>query len=458
MADERRRTRRGAPAVLPWLPALLLLAGPGTATERTIQVPDEYRSIQQAVDAAEPGDTILIGPGLYPEEVAIPRRLHSLTLQGAGAEHVVLDPAFLAGQGAGILVRGHRVALRDLTIRHVNGHGISAVTGESDAPEPVRGITLERVTVEDVMGSGVGLMASQARLSECTVRGVAGTGVWITDVLGGDELTPRGGEDAVVEHSTVRNVGNGGVYVRGVGARVANNEVECVQGGTFGLSVDRGAPAISVEGDEADVTSNTVRNVGADDGIVVTGDRGTVRRNGVSGLGYGRGLVLTGSHLHVGSNKVSKTGGDGILVTGNDNFIRNNKSSSCGVTGVVGIAVVGDRNQVEENASSANFDTGMSVEGAENVVARNTLVRNSDDGLVVRGEDNAVRRTTCRGNGGEGLENHGRNTELRANVLGGNRLDLANAVSTGATLVVDDETSFQTGGADVEPKLSEPRR
>jgi len=42
-----------------------------TATGKTIRVPADYRSIQKAIDAAEDGDTVLVGAGAYHEHIVL---------------------------------------------------------------------------------------------------------------------------------------------------------------------------------------------------------------------------------------------------------------------------------------------------------------------------------------------------------------------------------------------------
>ncbi|MCE7978264.1 MAG: hypothetical protein DYH03_14235 [Nitrospira sp. NTP1] len=49
----------------------------------------QYRSIQEAVDAAKKGDTILIRPGAYPEDVTIHSK-ENVRLIGAGMDQVTI--------------------------------------------------------------------------------------------------------------------------------------------------------------------------------------------------------------------------------------------------------------------------------------------------------------------------------------------------------------------------------
>jgi len=71
------------------LRALQSMRSPCTmARSRQLRVPAEYRSIQAAVDAARPGDTVAVAAGTYSEAVQLRA---GVCLLGAGAQHTVLD-------------------------------------------------------------------------------------------------------------------------------------------------------------------------------------------------------------------------------------------------------------------------------------------------------------------------------------------------------------------------------
>jgi len=93
----------------------------------TRHVPADYPTIQAAVDAAEPGDLILIEPGVYHEEVTV--TTPSLVLRGIDRNAVILDGEFVRGNGMAVLADG--VAVENMTARNavLNGFFWTGVTG-----------------------------------------------------------------------------------------------------------------------------------------------------------------------------------------------------------------------------------------------------------------------------------------------------------------------------------------
>src|SRR5690348_11705981 len=69
-----------------------------------IHVPADKPTIQAAVDAAKPGDLVLVGPGTYHEAVEIetPR----ITLRGTDRNTVVLDGGDSLSDGIEVVVGG----------------------------------------------------------------------------------------------------------------------------------------------------------------------------------------------------------------------------------------------------------------------------------------------------------------------------------------------------------------
>ncbi len=107
---------------------------------KTLRVPDDFATVQAAVDATVPGDLVLIGPGTYQEAVVIstPR----IVLRGLDRNTVVFDGRDELENG--ILAQADGVAVENLTIHNylVNGliftkaylDGTNDAAGESERP------------------------------------------------------------------------------------------------------------------------------------------------------------------------------------------------------------------------------------------------------------------------------------------------------------------------------------
>lgn len=104
-----------------------VLAPVAAASGVTRHVPQEYPTIQNAVDAASPGDLVLVDRGVYPESVFI--TTPSITLRGVDRNEVILDGAFQLGTG--VMVGANGVVIENMTARDytLNGFYWTGVRG-----------------------------------------------------------------------------------------------------------------------------------------------------------------------------------------------------------------------------------------------------------------------------------------------------------------------------------------
>jgi hypothetical protein len=70
----------------------------------TRRVPEDHDTIQAAVDAAGPGDLVLVGPGTYREEVKV--AVPSVTIRGRDRDRVVVDGEFRRPNGVSVTADG----------------------------------------------------------------------------------------------------------------------------------------------------------------------------------------------------------------------------------------------------------------------------------------------------------------------------------------------------------------
>ena len=93
----------------------------------TRRVPEDHRTIQAAVDAARPGDLVLVGPGVYREEVKV--TVPSLVVRGSDRNRVIVDGEFRRPNAISVTADG--VAVENLTVRNglINGVFWTGVRG-----------------------------------------------------------------------------------------------------------------------------------------------------------------------------------------------------------------------------------------------------------------------------------------------------------------------------------------
>ncbi|MCU1351554.1 MAG: plastocyanin [Acidimicrobiales bacterium] len=103
---------------------------PAKASGRTVKVPADEPTIQKAVNAAGPGDLILVSPGVYKEAVDVPIDKPYLTIRGLDRQNTILDGEFKRANGIQI-VKAKGVAVENLTARNFTKNGVfwTGVTG-----------------------------------------------------------------------------------------------------------------------------------------------------------------------------------------------------------------------------------------------------------------------------------------------------------------------------------------
>jgi hypothetical protein len=123
----------------------LLVACGGHHDPRTIRVPGDEPTIAAAIDAATPGDTVLIEAGTYRPSVHVPADKHDLTIRGADRNAVVLD-------GGGRLRDAIVVEADRVTVENMSAH---SYRGNVFYWDEVEGFHARYLTVWNVEGYGI---------------------------------------------------------------------------------------------------------------------------------------------------------------------------------------------------------------------------------------------------------------------------------------------------------------
>jgi hypothetical protein len=91
------------------------------AADGVLAVPDEFATITDAVAAAQPGDLVLVSPGVYNEAVDV--TTDEVTIRGTDRNEVILDGRFELDNGVRVL-GASGVVVENLTARNYTGNGV----------------------------------------------------------------------------------------------------------------------------------------------------------------------------------------------------------------------------------------------------------------------------------------------------------------------------------------------
>jgi nitrous oxidase accessory protein NosD/PKD repeat protein len=165
-------SRRNA-AIIIVVGALLLLIcalsfASGDSTANTLKVPENYPTIQSALDSAGVGDTILVKRGTFNEKVRINKAIH---LQGISPGSTVIKST---RSGAIITLLSPGITISDLEVHGVQGAGSIGIRGNN-----IMDLRLRNVMVKDC-DEGISIVeGNNLWLSRCKVEGSSIVGLQV---------------------------------------------------------------------------------------------------------------------------------------------------------------------------------------------------------------------------------------------------------------------------------------
>ncbi|WP_406195482.1 right-handed parallel beta-helix repeat-containing protein [Kitasatospora sp. NBC_01560] len=315
-----------------------------------VHVVQPGESIQQAVDAARPGDTVQLLPGTYRGSVRIATA--GLTLRGSGPLSVI-TPGDTADGSAGD------------TACATAGHGL-CVVGSDD--RPLDGITVEALAVTGFRKNGINASATTGMTVRAThvhdngQQGISQEKSTRAVIIGNE--SSRNGQSGVFLANTVDSEG-GAIDTDGTvvsGNLLADNRI--------GVTVRR-LRDLSVEANEIH------GNCG---GVFIVGDEGVPR---AGALTVARNEVVANNKYCPPNPRLDAIQGTGILLTGaedttvTENEVRDNVGASPMSGGIVlfrsVVGVANARNLVTGNHAVGNGPADLvdADTGTTNSFARN---------------------------------------------------------------------------------------
>jgi len=393
----------------PLLAFLLAGATLQPAVAATLRVPQDHTSIQAAVDAAAPGDTILVSPGKYPERL---RLKPGVTVRSAGddaqgsdglkrAEATVLDGGGQKGNQPGVVL-AEGSTLDGITVTNVGLYDEAVWKKHSDSRGEELGDDEGAVRAEGTIPA-IRIQGVSCTVTNCIVHHNGDVGIGI---LGAEKTRTA---PLVVGNLVFRNLG-GGIGVAagaepilrgntckenlraGIGCRAASPVVtdnRCFQNIRAGIGCREGAKPV-LRG------NNCFKNRRAGIGIRMEGTAPVVERNechenDMAGIGCrDRASPILRDNV-CRRNKLAGIGcrdGADPLIVGNE--CRDNEMAGIGLQGKAVATIL--RNKCLDNGSVAIGVT----EGSTALISENDVSRTGGQPPLIAVKDGST--ATIQGN------------------------------------------------------------
>ncbi len=427
--------------------AALLIATPGSAANRCVNPaqPSCFATIQDAVNAALPGDRVTISPGVYFENVIV----NTPDIRIEGNAKAILDPDDPnTGIGIQINAAATGVTIQGFWIR--NGD-VASIENDADGTT-IRNMqitsTSEFASFPDCVSSdGNNLTVENNQFIGCGGHCLVFVG---DDVLFssneakfcGQGAVTGTGDRAIIENNRFFNVEDGDcIEIMGNDAEIVNNRAESCDGYFVQLTghnavVERNrgrlANGFGIDGLGFIVRSNRLEGIDVGFGQNPNGMRftgtggGDVSNNRLSrSFGDIEGMTFLGTlnGVRVENNRVERFTDDGInlgIMTSNFTVRRNRVMTIGGDVGEACYDVFGTNHALEQNRAD-DCGLGYEVGGAGHTFSRDESRRTTGSGFYLGGDGITLDRVTARDANAAGVEIDGNNhTVMNSRTLGTN--------------------------------------
>lgn len=276
----------------------------------TVGVGQDFSTIQEAIDAVDPGATVEVFPGEYSESVRINK---SLSLSGSAS---INGTTITAQTSFALLIRADNVTVSNLTIRQVQGpNTVFAVSIEQG------NAVLDGLDIRSMSGAAVAIRnRANPTIRNSEIHSSTQTGVFIYD-----------GGLGLIENNRIHGHELANIEVRDEGTSpvIRNNEI--FQSQYSGIYVHNGATA--------DIANNDIRN------------------NGIAGVYATRAQNIT-----ISANQIFDNEEEGIVFTDEstgdvqDNDVYRNQRANIAIANRANPSILSNR--IYEGNSSGIFVYG----------------------------------------------------------------------------------------------------
>jgi len=396
----------------------------------------DFHTIQSAVNAATPGDTIKVAPGVYAESVIVAK---TLTIIG-GQVHLAGEtgPSIVESDTASFTLSANGVTIKGFTIEPETAAGDGTATGiATDAvhsgdtfqnnmiEDELDGIALNGPTSGTVQTSTVSnnqfsdnqvAIASTLGLSNAKISGNTFSG----DVVHSIELDgPNQSNVQIVNNQFTDDAPT--LVANTSGSKIDNNTVTNPDGDAVFFA--GGVTGTEVANNQFTTTITASLQTGSDGIDVISAystaanDNNRFANNVVNGFGYGLFMSLSPGNTIVG-NTIENSVDDGIQMLGTANDLSNNTVNDSGNIAfdiLVGGSMTLANNtanyngtafdllsggQVTLTGNTANHNgTGIDCHPSDGAIAiGNTVNNNTYEGIFIGTTTAVVKNNTANGN------------------------------------------------------------
>jgi parallel beta-helix repeat protein len=387
------------------LVSLILLPAIATVkpaqASRTLTVPGSYSTIQQAIDAAEDGDTILVRKGTYNEQLVINKQV---VLRGEDKTNTIIASA---NSGAIILVSHDNVEVTGFTVRH-DGVGRGYPSWHwSSGKAAIHLLNVKGCNINDNLivsrGCGIWLYSSNQNsivkntIQECdygiVVQSSSQNTLTSNKVINCSfGLSFMSASGNVLKNNDLRwnsqslaiSSSDLSGYINDMDAsNVLDDKPICYWVDQIDKSVPSDAGCVVLVNCKQVTVDSLILSANSQASITLAGTQGCiVSDNNISGSGVG--IQLFNAQYDNIFNNTINTSSEGIKSNGNGTVIYNNN-----IQASIGISVGGYYQSIIGNTISAK-ETGdytIACSGQFNNISQNTLT-SAMRGLTITGSNN----------------------------------------------------------------------